>query len=150
MGKEPGLEKAVFNDLDICAEKPQECGVRMITGGAFQGKRAFAETLYPGRQWTDGGACPLEEVETYTAIDHFHLLVRRWLEAGRTAEELTEKILENKKNVLIICDEIGCGLVPVDAFEREYRETVGRICTALAGRSSRVDRVVCGIGMRIK
>lgn len=149
-GKNHGMEKTVFNDPDICAEKPQEGGVRLITGGAFQGKRAFAEILYPGRQWTDGGVCPLVEVETYTAIDHFHLLVRRWLEAGRTAEELTGKILENKKDVLIICDEIGCGLVPVDAFEREYRETVGRICTALAERSSRVDRVVCGIGIRIK
>ena len=37
-----------------------------------------------------------------------------------------------------------------DAFEREYREAVGRICTAFADRADRVDRVVCGIGMRIK
>ena len=135
---------------DPGAEKPQSGGIRMITGGAFQGKRSFAETLYPGRQWTDGGECLLEEIETCAAMDHFHLFVRRWLEAGRTAEELTGKILENKKDMIIICDEIGCGLVPVDAFEREYRETAGRICTALAERSSRVDRVVCGIGIRIK
>ena len=26
------------------------------------------------------------------------------------------------RKIIILCDEIGCGLVPVDAFEREYRE----------------------------
>ena len=53
-------------------------------------------------------------------------------------------------NRIIICDEIGCGLVPVDAFEREYREAAGRICTVLAEHADEVYRVVCGIGMRIK
>ena len=37
--------------------------------------------------------------------------------------------------------EVGYGLVPVDAFERQYREAVGRICTNLAACADRVDRV---------
>lgn len=47
--------------------------------------------------------------------------------------------------------EIGYGLVPVDAFDRRYRELeAGRICTVLAANSDQVDRVVCGIGVTIK
>ena len=65
-------------------------------------------------------------------------------------EELIDTLRKRDRELILICDEVGCGLVPVDAFEREYRETVGRICTALANRADRVDRVVCGIGTQIK
>ena len=47
-------------------------------------------------------------------------------------------------------DEIGYGIVPMDLFQREYREKTGRICTELAERSEEVYRIICGIGMRIK
>ena len=42
--------------------------------------------------------------------------------------------------------EVGYGLVPVDAFERQYREAVGRICTNLAACADRVDRYSAGSG----
>ena len=35
------------------------------------------------------------------------------------------------------------------AFEREYREAVGRICTELVKHADEVYRVTCGIGERI-
>ena len=80
----------------------------------------------------------------------FQEFVKRWLKAGRSPKDLTAAILEENKDIIIVCDEIGCGLVPVDAFEREYREETGRIMTALAEHAEWVDRVVCGIGMRIR
>ena len=124
--------------------------MKLIIGGAFQGKLDYAKKLYPDTEWTDGSACALEEIATCSAMNCFHLFVRRWLEAGRTKEELIDTVLKKNSGILIVCDEVGCGLVPVDAFEREYREAAGRICTAFADRADRVDRVVCGIGMRIK
>lgn len=124
--------------------------MNMVVGGAFQGKRAFADAVYPGVQWIDGADCPLTAVDTFEGMDHFHIFVRRWMEAGRDQTELLEKLQAGNKNLIIICDEIGCGLVPVDAFERACREAVGRICTALADKAERVDRVICGIGTRIK
>ena len=45
---------------------------------------------------------------------------------------------------------IGCGIVPMDPFQREVREQTGRVCTALAGKARRVHRVICGIGTVIK
>lgn len=125
-------------------------GVTLILGGAYQGKRAYAGMIFPGLTWADGEEIPFREIENAAAIDRFHLLVKRWMLAGKSAEELTEKILGMNRKIIILCDEIGCGLVPVDAFEREYREAAGRVCVELAEHARRVDRVVCGIGMRMK
>ena len=52
--------------------------------------------------------------------------------------------------LLLISNELGYGVVPMDAFDRTYRETTGRICTYLAKESQTVIRVVCGMGMVIK
>ena len=131
-------------------EKEGDGGMRIITGGAFQGKRAFAEKLYPGVEWTDGGRCALDEIRTCRAVYGFHEFVKRWLKQGKSWEELASLMLEENRDLILICDEIGCGLVPVDAFEREYRESTGRVMNALAVQAERVDRVVCGIGRRIK
>ena len=98
-----------------------------------------------------GGAdCPLDEIESCMAINEFHSFTRRWLLEERTKEELL-KILEKNENLqLLISDEIGYGLVPVDDFEREYREFHGRVMTELAERADCVERIVCGIPQRIK
>ena len=61
-----------------------------------------------------------------------------------------EDLIRVNPDVILVSDEVGYGVVPIDAFDRAYRETVGRICTKLAGYSHRVTRVVCGIGTVIK
>lgn len=86
-----------------------------------------------------------------TGLSILRLLVRRWMEDGRETEELTGLLMNRRKGlVVLISDEIGYGLVPVDAFERKYREAHGRLMTDLAAQAQRVDRVVCGIGTRLR
>lgn len=51
---------------------------------------------------------------------------------------------------IVIRDEVGCGLVPIDKDERAYRDMVGRICCELARKANKVHRVICGIGTVIK
>ena len=46
--------------------------------------------------------------------------------------------------------EIGCGIVPTDPLEREWRQMTGRALSRIAGQSDQVTRVICGIGQRIK
>lgn len=122
----------------------------IIIGGAFQGKTQYATKIYPGLELTDGFNCPLEEIENCVAVNEFDSFTRRWLLEGRTKEALLT-MLENNRNLqLLISDEIGYGLVPIDDFEREYREFHGRVMTELAERADRVERVVCGIPQRIK
>ena len=124
--------------------------MKFITGGAYQGKLDYARKLYPGAEWADGARCSLKELLSCGAVDHFHLFVRRWLQEGKTPQELIRAILDKNRGLVIVCDEIGCGLVPVSAFEREYREAVGRICTELVKHADEVYRVTCGIGKRIR
>ena len=122
----------------------------IIMGGAFQGKTQYATKIYPGLGLTDGFNCPLDEIGNCVAVNKFHSFTRRWLLEGRTKEALLT-MLENNRNLqLLISDEIGYGLVPIDDFEREYREFHGRVMTELAERADRVERVVCGIPQRIK
>ena len=58
--------------------------------------------------------------------------------------------IDKNPDCILICDEIGNGIVPIDRFEREYREQVGRILIEVAKRADRVERITCGIGQRIK
>ena len=58
--------------------------------------------------------------------------------------------LEKHPDTVIICDEVGSGIVPLDSFEREYRERLGRLLCEIAAKAERVERIVCGIGQRIK
>jgi adenosylcobinamide kinase/adenosylcobinamide-phosphate guanylyltransferase len=51
---------------------------------------------------------------------------------------------------VVTCAEVGCGIVPVDAGERVWREQVGELCQALAARADTVVRMVCGIPVVLK
>ena len=122
----------------------------IIMGGAFQGKTQYATKIYPGLELTDGFNCPLDEIENCVAINKFNSFTRRWLLEGRTKEALLTTLEKNENLQLLISDEIGYGLVPVDDFEREYREFHGRVMTELAEQADCVERVVGGIPQRIK
>ena len=83
-------------------------------------------------------------------ITHFELFVRREMEAGRDPYVFAERLMQENPDAFVTADEIGCGIVPMEAFERDYRETDGRICQRIAAYSEEVHRVICGLGMRNK
>ena len=51
---------------------------------------------------------------------------------------------------VVVCDEVGSGVIPLERSEREAREATGRLCIQLAQRASRVVRLVCGLATVIK
>lgn len=124
--------------------------MKMIIGGAFQGKASLAEKKYPGLNWVNGEEADWETVKRAEGILNFHAFIRREMQKGKNVSELAEQLISCNSDVILVSDEVGYGVVPIDAFDRAYRETVGRICTKLAAYSSEVTRVVCGIGMVIK
>ena len=63
--------------------------------------------------------------------------------------EAARRLAESGEKLVVICDELGCGLVPMDAFDRKYREACGRVSCYLAGQAEQVIRMVCGIPGRI-
>ncbi|MHB1150845.1 MAG: bifunctional adenosylcobinamide kinase/adenosylcobinamide-phosphate guanylyltransferase [Eubacteriales bacterium] len=110
--------------------------MELIIGGASQGKLEYATDIL-GYKESD-------------IINNLQDIIRAMLEKRADADVEVMKIIEAKPSCVIICNEIGCGLVPVDPSEREYRDIVGKICCKLAARAQRVHRVICGIGTVIK
>lgn len=124
----------------------------LIIGGAFQGKKSYAEETFSLKEtdFIDGRTCGWEDIYQAKAVSHFHEYIRRCLANGRKTSQLAEELFARNPEVIIIANELGSGVVPVDAFDREYREAAGRICCELAKEASQVHRVVCGLGMALK
>ena len=51
---------------------------------------------------------------------------------------------------IVTMDEVGCGIVPLDKRERDYREAVGRAGQILAAHADTVYRMICGVPVQIK
>ncbi len=125
--------------------------MKMVIGGAYQGKLAYARNTWKDAgKLLDGAVCSWEELKDCGIVCHLEEFIRRGLADGLPMRELPEYFKKENPDVILVCREIGYGIVPMDAFEREYREAVGRICTQLAAMSDEVHRVVCGIGTVIK
>lgn len=140
--------------------------MELYIGGRCQGKAAYvlnkkglsqkhlleAECLPDASSWleeqlvTEG----LEKPTDFLVLNHLQYLIKKWLTNGKNPIEEIEIIMSHKPDIIIICDEVGNGIVPIDKEERNYRETVGRTLCFLAERAETVERIFCGIGRRIK
>ena len=69
------------------------------------------------------------------------------MENNKDISEIAETAAKYK---YVVCDEVGSGIIPINKFDREWRETVGRESCKMAAAADEVWRVVCGIGQRIK
>lgn len=126
----------------------------LVVGGVFQGKLEFAKTLQASgvvpERILDGEHLDEEQIASADVVNRFHLYLRALLKQGRDVTEAVQSLLLKNPHVILIAAELGCGVVPMDAFDRQYRETVGRVCCLLAEEAQAVYRVTCGIGVRIK
>ena len=115
--------------------------MELIIGGYAQKKVEYAKTLEPDAE----------------IINDLHLMIKERLTGGAGADSVFEEIsglvsgAEGRgKKIIIISDEIGCGIVPLDGLEREWREVTGRILCRLAERAEKVTRIVMGLPQVIK
>lgn len=120
----------------------------LIVGGACQGKREYAKNAYGLKEteilpWN-------EEREAASCIADLHLRVRACLEKGLTQQEVLEKLLPFCRGKIVLCDDIFCGVVPLDALERQWREVTGRLLCRLAQEADSVIRMQCGLPQAIK
>ncbi len=108
--------------------------MKLVIGGAYQGKRAYVEAHYPNE----------------AVVENFHLLLWEWLQAGIEPQSYLEEKLPDFLDKVVICEDIFCGVVPVDPLERRWREELGRGVTRVAREAEEVVRVFCGLGTRLK
>lgn len=132
----------------------------LVTGGIYQGKRRFAETeiLKRAAQPVPDGRIlgadgEREDFAQAVLLTEFQWYIRRQVLAHVSMQELAcdlEQLLEENPDVVITMSETGSGIVPMQKFERDWREAAGRAGVLLAKRADMVYRVMAGIGIRIK
>lgn len=107
----------------------------LIIGGFGEERNGYAAEHYPG----------------YEILRDYQLIVKKQIQEGKNPQEEAENLLTGIPDRAVVTTvEMGCGVVPTDAFERTYREENGRVNCILAAHADEVIRLVCGIGTRIK
>lgn len=129
--------------------------MKLIIGGYAQGKLNYAVTKYNvAEDHVFESVLPTseeaEKLEGTIIVTSLHKWIRKRIKEGGRPEEEISSFVKKNPDCIIICDEIGNGIVPMDPFERVYRERTGRIQVKLAADAEEVERVVCGIAQKIK
>ncbi len=116
----------------------------MIIGGRTQGKKEYAISHYKDAK---KHMIMLNDM----AKENFS---KSYVNGNsKLFDELPKAVIEainNDPNCIIITDEVGCGLIPNDSYERGLRDYIGRIQIKLAKEADEVIKVTCSLGMKIK
>ncbi len=118
----------------------------LIIGGRSQGKLDFAKNLIKNAKVLN---CEKEDINfgiDFDIVFNIHIFIRKLLEKDIEPEAWFEQRLKFFENKILIGDEVGSGIVPVEAFERKWRDEVGKTYVFLAKNSQKVYRVWAGIG----
>ena len=114
----------------------------LIVGGAGQGKLAFALRY--------SGLAPSQVSRDPRAGKPIVAGLAGWMRGEEDPLPVLEALLRERPDVILLCDEVGCGVVPMDPADRAWRERVGRVCCALAERADTVVRLFCGLPTVLK
>ena len=125
--------------------------MHLIIGGKYMGKLAYAKALYGDGE----SVCDLsvEEPESMIAarvVVNLQDGARTILKRGGIPLDFFQFNLNRMNDKILIGDEIGSGIVPMDPFERLWRDETGFLYQFLAARARLVDRVWAGIPHRLK
>ena len=109
--------------------------MKLYIGGAYQGQQDLAQRENP-------------EAECFA---DFHETIRRAvMDEGLAPDAFARSFCAEHPGAVVVANEVGSGVIPVDPGERAWREAVGRALCVIAQASETVTRCVCGIGVRIK
>ncbi len=118
----------------------------LIIGGAYQGKLDFARQTLGVTE---------EEIFTCTGgeIDFSRRCVYALEEFAYACPDAAGYFRANREkwaDSVLICQDIFCGVVPLGADARQWRQNTGRLCQYLAAEADRVSRIFCGLEERLK
>ncbi|MBR5931764.1 MAG: bifunctional adenosylcobinamide kinase/adenosylcobinamide-phosphate guanylyltransferase [Lachnospiraceae bacterium] len=120
--------------------------MKLYIGGLGHGQDVLAEKETGKKP----ELCTMSSAFTAPAIDQFEELTKQIIREGGDAQAFARELLEKNPDVVVVCNEIGYGIHPLEREERLWREQTGRALCILADGAESVTRVCCGIGQRIK
>ena len=123
----------------------------LLIGGAYQGKLTLAKKKY-GFSDDDIFTCTEEDGIEFGArcIDRLEEFTLWCVRNGKDAVAVFRENREAWQNSVLICQDIFCGVVPMGADMRAWREATGRLAHYLAAEADSVTRVFCGIEEKLK
>ncbi|MFV0474455.1 MAG: bifunctional adenosylcobinamide kinase/adenosylcobinamide-phosphate guanylyltransferase [Pikeienuella sp.] len=87
-------------------------------------------------------------------IDCLTLWLSNIMEAGREPEAETAALIgalgAAEAPVILVSNEIGLGLTPMEALSRRFRDEQGRLNQRVAAAADRVEFVAAGLPLRLK
>ncbi len=122
----------------------------LIIGGAWQGKLNWARETFELTD-CDVYACTGGEIDfSRCCIDHLEEFTLACVDEDLDPVSYFEERAGLWANSVLICDDVSCGVVPMSARLRRWRNETGRLCQYLAARADRVSRIFCGLEQRLK
>ena len=118
----------------------------LIIGGAYQGKLDFAKDTF-GITDEEVFACSTRE------IDFSKWCIYKIEEFTYSYPDPIGYFQEHKdewQNSILICEDIFCGVVPMGAENRAWRQNTGRLVQYLSKEADQVSRIFCGLEQRLK
>ena len=121
-----------------------------VFGGAYQGMREYARDALDAREFCEltMDACDIDF--SRGAVCGLEQFVLGCVQRGENAIDYLEAHRDAWKDSVLIGMDFSCGLVPIDAQDRLWREENGRLNNYIASHAERVVRLFCGIPQRIK
>ena len=115
----------------------------VVFGGSYQGKTAFAKERFglSDEDIYECGGCDIDF--SRRCIDHLERTVLSRLQADLP-------VFDWFRDKIIICDDICCGVVPIEKLLRLYRDNVGKQMQIFCREADEVWRVYAGLGEMLK
>ena len=118
----------------------------LIIGGAYQGKLAFAKDAF-GITDADVHTCGAREIDFSKRCIY---KIEEFTYGNPDPIGYFKEHREEWQDSILICQDIFCGVVPMGAENRRWRQNTGRLCQYLAKEADQVIRIFCGWEQRLK
>ena len=122
----------------------------LIIGGAYQGKLDFAKTAFTLSE-DDIFTCNGSEIDfSKRCVNGIEKFTLACVQNGIDPSEYFKAHRDAWKDSILICEDIFCGVVPMGAEMRAWRQATGRLCQYLSREAAEVSRIFCGLEQKLK
>lgn len=122
----------------------------LIIGGAYQGKRRYAVDTFSLSD-EEIFTCEGTEIDfSKRCIDKIEEFTLACARCGIDPVAYFREHEQDWQDSVLICQDIFCGVVPLGAEMRVWREQTGMLCQYLSRKAQRVSRIFCGLEQRLK
>lgn len=131
--------------------------MELYIGGKAQGKLENAMLnnglILQESDFLSGETLGFCDINSVKGIYDFQEFVKKYIDRLSTETDIESfigNLISENPDIVIVSDEIGSGIVPIDKGQRDYRDAYGKVMCKIAQNACRVTRVICGIGQVIK